>query len=784
MIQILGLRDFVDRNGKRKKTTRFFQRNWRFERVEDVFDEGKLNALIQTIPEAERYNLYFTVADCFEEQERKLHEQWAIPFDIDGVTLRDGYLRDDAIAVARVACEAIGVPFEECGAIFSGHGIQLFVGITYAIRSEDYFDEVREHYGAVCERINGALRGADLEGKADGTVWSAARLMRLPNTENRKPDKPIRTAFILNPTMTPRPYNLVEASGLKNFTNAEFIPETVLRQYPKPDTQAVLEGCEFMKRNSAKPAEVNEPEWYADTSVRSRLDNGRELVHLASEGHPGYNFDETELKIEQALKTAGPRTCKDINQRWQKCHTCPHWGKVTSPIMLRGENYIASEDFGFRIMIFKQDEKPRPGRPAYQDLIKFFQKKHPFMTIEGGEMIYIYNGKFWESMSDTKVNEWMTNIVRPHPMGAEMAEFLRQLKAVNVRSLESLMTQRQYKMNFQNYALDLRTMIPEPHKPEHGFLNILPFNYDPMAQAPRWLEFLNDSLEGDGELIQLLEEYGGYCISGDSCWAQRALFLFGDGANGKSLYLEILGEVAGHDAHSVVPLQDLEEEKYRFQLIGKLFNYSEETSTRALAETATLKAIVGGGKIIGRQVYGTAVEFVNTAKLVMSANNPPMASDRSHGLYRRLLIVPFNVRFNKWHPKFDPFLKQKLMTELPGICNRLIAAYNTMKARQEFISAKKSEILLEKYKEDSDNVKRFLLEKCDVLPKECEDSEVKDEVFQAYVMFCRNSEERPLSNVWFWRQMRRHVPDIDDRESKPHRALRIIKGIRLTDKDI
>lgn len=406
------------------------------------------------------------------------------------------------------------------------------------------------------------------------------------------------------------------------------------------------------------------------------------------------------------------------------------------------------------------------------------------MTIEGGEMIYIYNGKFWESMSDTKVNEWMTNIVRPHPMGAEMAEFLRQLKAVNVRSLESLMTQRQYKMNFQNYALDLRTMIPEPHKPEHGFLNILPFNYDPMAQAPRWLEFLNDSLEGDGELIQLLEEYGGYCISGDSCWAQRALFLFGDGANGKSLYLEILGEVAGHDAHSVVPLQDLEEEKYRFQLIGKLFNYSEETSTRALAETATLKAIVGGGKIIGRQVYGTAVEFVNTAKLVMSANNPPMASDRSHGLYRRLLIVPFNVRFNKWHPKFDPFLKQKLMTELPGICNRLIAAYNTMKARQEFISAKKSEILLEKYKEDSDNVKRFLLEKCDVLPKECEDSEVKDEVFQAYVMFCRNSEERPLSNVWFWRQMRRHVPDIDDRESKPHRALRIIKGIRLTDKDI
>src|SRR5574337_1828978 len=123
MIQVLGLRDY-NSHGVVKKRTTFFVNGWRFRTVQDVFNEKLRSELIAKIPEKERFNLYFTVSDCFEEEGRKIKEQYAIPFDIDNLVFPEGKEHLHAEHAAQVACKAMGIDYSKCSVTFSGNGVQ------------------------------------------------------------------------------------------------------------------------------------------------------------------------------------------------------------------------------------------------------------------------------------------------------------------------------------------------------------------------------------------------------------------------------------------------------------------------------------------------------------------------------------------------------------------------------------------------------------------------------------------------------------------------------------
>src|SRR5690606_36495669 len=95
-----------------------------------------------------------------------------------------------------------------------------------------------------------------------------------------------------------------------------------IRQFPRPDTDYLLEECQFIKWNFEKAHEVTEPEWYAAMSIVGILLNGRELVHKMSKGHPDYDYHQTDTKLAQALEASGPRTCANIDTLSSKCRGC------------------------------------------------------------------------------------------------------------------------------------------------------------------------------------------------------------------------------------------------------------------------------------------------------------------------------------------------------------------------------------------------------------------------------------------------------------------------------
>lgn len=752
MIQVLGLRDWKKGDKVLKRET-FFSKGWRFPKVEEVFDSVKLDALLANVPESERYNLYFTVAECYEESGRKLREQWAIPFDIDGLVLPEGGELEAALKAAQAGADALRVPLEEMGVVFTGNGVQFFILLDAPILDDEYFDRAREQYGVLAKRIQGLLIERGIEGNVDTSVWSRGRLMRLPHTMNRKPGKPERMSRILNGTLVARAFDLEKESGVTLAPTGDTMPDVVLKNYPKPDTDAVCSGCKFLSWCKDNPAKVSEPQWYADISVRARLDNGRDLVHEVSAGHPDYSHYETENKIEQALSASGPRTCKSIEAIWDGCKECEHYGKVTSPIMIKGEGYIASRDFGFRQRKIA-DGKVKPGPVMYQDLVKEFGNEHPFKTVNDNDQVAVFNGKFWEYRSDRMIKAWVMTKVRPEPNANEMSEFVSILKAFNVVTMEELYQRKEGYMNFSNCVLNTKDMTTSLHSPEYGFFSVLPYAYDPRATAPMFNKFLLDVMSGDEELAETIKEYAGYCISGETNWLQKSLLIVGDGANGKSVLMEILGDVVGKDNHTAISMRDLAKDTMRYHLARSLFNYSEETGVKDLADSSVFKLLTSGGVMSVKQLYAQPYAVQNRAKIILSANEMPYSNDSSNGLLRRLAIIRFKRTFKHGDEGHDYFIKDKLRLELPGICNELIAAYRKLKDRGHLTGMAKLTEELEEYRNDNDTALMFIRDM--LVPTE--GAHVKAlEAYEMYVAMCEQYGFKPMSIIWFGRAMGKHL---------------------------
>lgn len=713
-IQILGLRERWDE--KKKKFViyeAFHNKMWRADNEDTIFQDP--NSILAKIPDVDRWNIYWTVARCFPDRGRKLAEQYMVCWDIDHIgaeSQEDGEAK--AKLVAQLVCQALGIEYSETGVIFSGHGVQLFIKLINPILSEDYFDAIRDHYKVLADRVQAKLKFENVSGIVDTSVFSAGRLMRMPNTINRKKDKPERYARVLQAKLVPVNFDIMEKSGVAELKKPSQIHPDTIKKYPPPDTKAVLDGCLFIQNCFANQSEIREPQWYAAISIVGLLQDGQKLVHEMSEKHPGYNEHETDEKLRQATENSGPRTCKDIATRWDGCIKCPHYGTdLTSPILIRGPDYIKSETFGFREVVTDKEGNVKPGKPVYGDLVKKFSKENPFVTIAEQRAIYQFNGMFWEEVLDLFIKNWMNGLVVPAPSATEMTEFLERLKAHNVRGQIWFTQTAERKMNFKNGVLDLETMEVTPHSPEHGFTFVLNYNYDPRAECATWDKFMLDITENRPDLVSLLEEYGGYAIAGGDCLAQKALVLYGQGSNGKSVFAETIEQVLGAENTGHLMIHHLKQDQMRSQLLHKPYNYSDETLEHAFKNPGEFKSLVTGGMTTAKVVYKATFSFKNKAKFVILTNRLPDTNDSSDGLHRRLLIVQLTSQFKGAadNKMLRTILREK---ELAGICNRFIEGYKRLIARQyNFDIPESVQALSESYMRDSNAVLRFFEECCE-----------------------------------------------------------------------
>lgn len=751
--QILGLRPYFNqkKNAYDITDSTFFKKNWRAPSVADLFKN--LQNYLDKIQESERYNLFYTVANCAEGK-REFREQHVMVFDVDGILddakVGQGAVRDRYI---EVVLSALGLKYDDTGVVFSGNGLHFIVGLQTPIIEPQYFETNRRHYNALVGKIDAALARSALPGRADPAVFDPRRIMRLPGTLNKKEGKPERLAALIQPIISLVPFDITKLSGLPTVEAADHINPQTLRRYPRPDTTAVLAGCDFLRFCKNSPNEVSEEQWYASLSILPRLENGHDLAHEYSRGHSGYSTSETDAKIEQALQASGPRTCANLNKTWGKCNGCVHFERVASPIMIRGENYIKTSDTGFHEITLDQKGNPRPGKPCYEDLRKFFEQESPYVVLGESKICLTWTGKYWKEMKDTYLESYAQEHFNPKAQTNMTQEFKNLVCRTNLRDTAWFTTTTLKKINFNNGVLDLETMNLLPHSTEFGFRYALAYDYDPMAEAPQFEKFLREVMNDRTELCDVLMEYAGYSFSNDSCWTQKALIMTGEGSNGKSTLMNVLRALAGKDNYASLTLGDLKAETNRQQLDGRLFNLAEETPTYAMAESSLFKNLVSGGETTVKMLYKQPYTIANKCKLMFACNELPKTRDTTKGFFRRLLIVPFDRSFEG--EARDSFIEEKLMTELPGIFNLVVRGYQRLKKQRQFTHSKAIETEIETYQYELDTVKVWHRDNVEKLPlTDAAPVAVISKMYSAYSFYADSRGEKPEPLTTFAKRLK------------------------------
>ena len=243
----------------------------------------------------------------------------------------------------------------------------------------------------------------------------------------------------------------------------------------------------------------------------------------------------------------------------------------------------------------------------------------------------------------------------------------------------------------------------------------LPVDFDAAATCPQWDEFLIE-IQPDPVMRELLQEIAGYTLLAGVCFQRFFLFL-GPGMNGKGVFTTVIMGVLGSDNCCSIPLSRFGERFALWPLTTRLLNSVAElpaTDSRATSLTVAedkLKAVVAGDPIEVERKRKDVAMAKPTAKLVFSCNELPRFVDRSNGVWRRLIIAPFDQVIAD--SKEDTELAGKILrSEGAGIINWMLEGAIRLLHRGQFVEPEASKALKRQHRTSCDHETEFLLEHC------------------------------------------------------------------------
>jgi len=289
-------------------------------------------------------------------------------------------------------------------------------------------------------------------------------------------------------------------------------------------------------------------------------------------------------------------------------------------------------------------------------------------------------------------------------------------------------------LTLQNGLYDLDKEILVPHTPKIFTTNLLPYNYDPQAQCPRFEQYLQEIFYHDEGRINFTQEATGYAFH-KSIPMPAIFFLIGEGSNGKSVFLNILVSLFGERNCSSISLNSLSNEYYLLDLFGKMINVSSETPHKKQINTDVIKAAVAGDWVTGREPYKHPVKFRPYAKHYLAMNETPFIADGTHGMWRRIYVIEFPRIFSE--EEMDVALPQKLLQELPGIFNWALAGYKRLRQNNfNFTEGSSLKQAKKKFKVEADSIQAFVHGKLEEAPPS---QRIRlGEIYESYRSFCQS----------------------------------------------
>lgn len=372
--------------------------------------------------------------------------------------------------------------------------------------------------------------------------------------------------------------------------------------------------------------------------------------------------------------------------------------------------------------------------------------------------IYVFNGSYWSLLTDSELEDFLGQAA--FKMGVDKfesqyfrfrEELYKQFLAMsNLAVISSKEDEVLINLLNGTFHISPKEQKLLPHRQSDFLKYQLPFTYNENAKAQLFQAYL-DKVQPDRERQKILAEYIGYLfITPTTLKLEKTLLLYGTGANGKSVFFEVVNALLGPNNISSFSLQSLTNENgySRAKLANKLLNYATEIN--GSLEAAVFKQLVSGEPVEARLPYGEPFTMTNYGKLIFNCNELPKEVEYSHAYYRRFLIIPFEVTIPE--NEQDKQLSTKIISkELPGVFNWVLDGLKRLLEQSGFSHSQIVEDQIELYKAQSDNVLAFFEDQC--IQADAEGFMLLKDLYGEYRRYCIDDGYKPLSKGNFKRRL-------------------------------
>ncbi|MGG7177211.1 DNA primase family protein [Clostridium paraputrificum] len=382
------------------------------------------------------------------------------------------------------------------------------------------------------------------------------------------------------------------------------------------------------------------------------------------------------------------------------------------------------------------------GKLQYEKLAIYLIREHHVVKIN--DKLHIYKEGYYTGDIDE-----IERIMLQYIVNSTRTPRLEVLRYLELKAEEVDMESPKL-LTFKNGVLNLEDKTLIDFNPDYKIKNKIPVSYNPAAYSEIMDKTLDKICCEDKTLRLLVEEMIGYSFFRRNELG-KCFILTGHGSNGKSTLLDVLKKAVGKENLSSVPLNELNDTFKTFQLEGKLVNIGDDISNEYITDNSTFKKLVTGETVNVERKGKDPFDFNNYSKLIFSANEIPRINDLSDGLKRRIIFIPFDAKFSKKDPDYDPFIIDKLMSNesLEYLIKIGLGGLSRILYNREFTKVNSVDEAWNDYERRNNPIIGFLDE------GKIENELTKD-VYLQYQTYCSDSGIKHLSQISFSREMCKH----------------------------
>lgn len=325
--------------------------------------------------------------------------------------------------------------------------------------------------------------------------------------------------------------------------------------------------------------------------------------------------------------------------------------------------------------------------------------------------LYYYQDGYYKRIDEEMGIEHVINNYYPSITNREVGEVMGAIKRSTYR--EYIPRQDSNVICCLNGRLDLRTGALYEHSMDAYDTQQIPTVYDPTAQS-EVLEKVLDTMFPTQGLKDLFEEFLGACLFKNNNY-RGALYITGEGANGKSTLLRMITNMIGDQNVSHISPSQMKVGSFDLpELENKLVNLGDDIAENDFGDSTILKKLITGEPIVVQRKYKNPYTLTSYATQIFTANEMPHNSDKSYGAESRRIILPLTVQFTPDNPSYDPNISAKLNTEevKSALLNHALAGAGRLISNKKFTIPREVEEANREYNIINSTVWSWIEEEC------------------------------------------------------------------------